>query len=190
MWHHASVPSNWHVWRVCRTSFGRRCWVALIYYSCFEINIATTGQTKVYKDDCGEMKLHLKGNFKRSYVCDEFDETRSPKLQTWTENWRYSTNKTWSRLPKWNHIFFENTPWEVYGSHRRKAKDGWYNATKATTSLTQHDTMPSGLQHTLHNDPTIKNLSLPSLLPKARSDAWWMTSPLGTPRGRYDEYSS
>jgi hypothetical protein len=21
-------------------------------------------------------------------------------------------------------------------------------------------------------------------------DAWWMTSPLGTPRGRYDEYSS
>jgi hypothetical protein len=26
--------------------------------------------------------------------------------------------------------------------------------------------------------------------PAVPADAWWMTSPLGTPRGRYDEYSS
>jgi hypothetical protein len=32
--------------------------------------------------------------------------------------------------------------------------------------------------------------NVPRHLPDLRLDAWWMTSPLGTPRGRCDEYSS
>ena len=30
----------------------------------------------------------------------------------------------------------------------------------------------------------------PATAPETELDAWWMTSPLGTPRGRYDEYSN
>jgi hypothetical protein len=32
--------------------------------------------------------------------------------------------------------------------------------------------------------------SSPATTPEKELDAWLMTSPLGTPRGRYDEYSS
>jgi hypothetical protein len=34
---------------------------------------------------------------------------------------------------RWSRIFFKDTPWKVYRFHRRKAKDGQYNAKKTTT---------------------------------------------------------
>jgi hypothetical protein len=60
-------------------------------------------------------------------------------------------------------FFFENTPWKVYQSHRRKAKTAGTTPLHDTTL--HHDTTPSGKQQTL-NTPDDKRLFLPNILPR------------------------
>lgn len=104
-------------------------------------------------------------------------------------------------------LFFENTPWKVYQSYRRKTKMAEttprrlqnsthtprYNARKATTQHQHHDTLPSGKQHILYilDD---KRPALPNIQPqvarrrstkppgRVTSQARHRRSPASTPR--------